>query len=271
LRYFQFVKEINCKGDRLHMVQFSPDGQKFVTASRSKIIRIWDVNSGKMVKQLKGHSSHTNQVLFSPDGTMILSCLFDNTICLWNVESGIEIKKLEGHADNIDSAHFSPDGTIIAFFSSGTTNIWDLQSGQVRLLSDVMSTFGAFSPNGQQIVLFTWDNSVLIFDVRSGEETNLNCHYFPVLSPSYGKNQIWDVASKTKIKEFGGCGLKFFPDKQTIIGLANDMVTLWDAKLGIEMQLLNIPKHLTHADISPDGNTIISCSDDGAVQFWVPL
>ncbi|ETO04569.1 WD-40 repeat-containing protein, partial [Reticulomyxa filosa] len=159
LRYFQFVKEINCKGDRLHMVQFSPDGQKFVTASRSKIIRIWDVNSGKIVKQLKGHSNHTDQVLFSPDGTMILSCLFDNTICLWNVESGIEIKKLEVHADNIDTAHFSPDGTIIAFFSSGTTNIWDLQSGQVRLLSDVRSTFGAFSPNGQQIVLFTWDNS----------------------------------------------------------------------------------------------------------------
>ncbi|ETO03433.1 hypothetical protein RFI_33974, partial [Reticulomyxa filosa] len=52
-------------------VQFSRDGNRIVSGSFDKTIRLWDALSGKQILSLEGHSDRVNSVQFSPDGNRI--------------------------------------------------------------------------------------------------------------------------------------------------------------------------------------------------------
>jgi WD40 repeat protein len=66
-------------------ISFSPDGKILASASDEAIVRLWDVNSGKEIQTLKGHTSRVNRVSFSPDGKTLASASDDSTIILWNL------------------------------------------------------------------------------------------------------------------------------------------------------------------------------------------
>lgn len=65
-------------------VAFSPDGY-LIASSSLKVIRIWDVMTGKIQKTLTGHTTWVRCVQFSPDGRMLASSSSDGTVLLWDV------------------------------------------------------------------------------------------------------------------------------------------------------------------------------------------
>ena len=64
-------------------VAFSPDGQRIVSGSADKTVKIWDANSGKELQTLRGHASGVRSVAFSPDGQRIASGSADKTLKIW--------------------------------------------------------------------------------------------------------------------------------------------------------------------------------------------
>ena len=78
-------------GKRLHItltghdsyvtsVAFSPDGQRIVSGSADKTVKIWNANSGKELHTLTGHDNAVGTVAFSPDGQRIVSGRADKTV-----------------------------------------------------------------------------------------------------------------------------------------------------------------------------------------------
>ena len=92
----------------VNSIAFSPDGRILASASSDKVIRLWDMEKGKEIKELKGHKDGVISVTFSPDGTRLASTSYDKIIRLWNIESGKETSVFKGHTNSINDLIFRP-------------------------------------------------------------------------------------------------------------------------------------------------------------------
>ena len=71
--------------DAVCSVAFSPDGQRIVSGSADKTLRVWDAATGQPVGEpLRGHEDGVWSVAFSPDGQRIVSGSADKTLRLWD-------------------------------------------------------------------------------------------------------------------------------------------------------------------------------------------
>ena len=80
---------------------FSPDGQRIVSGSYDKTLRLWDAKTGAAIGEpLAGHGDKVISVAFSPDSQRIVSGSRDNTLRLWDAKTGAAIgEPLAGHGD----------------------------------------------------------------------------------------------------------------------------------------------------------------------------
>ncbi len=87
--YLTVGKDIVLKGharDRsLRDAAFSPDSKLVATASEDKTARIWDVQTGKQMYCLEGHTGKVTGVDFSPCGRFVVTSSEDRTVRTWDL------------------------------------------------------------------------------------------------------------------------------------------------------------------------------------------
>lgn len=79
-------------GSRVYSIDISYNGEKIVSRSYDKKVRIWNAKTGDAIgKPLQGHTGSVMSVAFSADGEKIVSGSDDKTVRIW------DIKKWECH------------------------------------------------------------------------------------------------------------------------------------------------------------------------------
>ncbi len=107
---------------------FSPDGRQLLSAGRTGEIQLWDVESGKLVRELRGHAEGVFAAIFHPDGQRIFSAGRDHVIRVWDPVQGDELVDLTGHTNYVFSLSFSPDGATLASGSGDfTIRLWETE------------------------------------------------------------------------------------------------------------------------------------------------
>lgn len=156
--------------------KFIPDSNIIATAYDTKqkkqrfSIKLWQVNDGKEIKELKGHEGSIYAISVSPDGKFIASASRDKTIKVWDVNKGQAIQTLYNHKDEVRDVSFSPNGKILASSSADNTiKFWDTQQNYNEIATlkghsaPVYSIGFSVNDNGQFLASGGNDKTVLLW------------------------------------------------------------------------------------------------------------
>ena len=282
--------------DFVNSVQFSPDGNYIVTASRDGIVKIWDV-MGKQVGETIKHEGYVNSAQFSPDGNYIVTASMDSTVKIWDAKTGKQMGETIKHEGYVNSAQFSPDGNYIVTASSdNTAKIWATNTGKQK--GETIEHEGIvysvqFSPDGNYIVTESAYKTAKIWDANTGiqveeimeHERWVNSVQFSpdgnyiVTASRDSTVKIWDVKMGKQvgetIKHEGYVNsVQFSPDGNYIVTISQFWATIvtaqiWDAKTGKQVgETIKHESSLCSVPFSPDGNRIVTASRDNTVKIW---
>ncbi|NUO08342.1 MAG: tetratricopeptide repeat protein [Candidatus Brocadia sp.] len=276
-------------------VAFSPDGKHLATAGDDAQTRIWDVQSGKEILVLKGHSLCVNSVTFNPEGNRIATASDDKTAKIWDAASGKEIRTLAGHTDLVSDVTFNPDDTLIATASwDKTAMIWGVKSDKpIRVFKrhgDRVNSV-AFDPDGKFLATASSDNTAKIWDIASGKEHITLSERGVVNSIAFSKDGkrlataswdytvgIWDAASWKKLQTLPGhtnavSDVAFCPDGTHLATASFDnSVKVWDitsVTLGRNQHILpEYSSMVWEVIFSRDGKHLATASNDKTARVW---
>jgi WD40 repeat protein len=81
----KIVCELEGHKDTVNSLIFSPDGERALSGSSDKSVRLWDVENKREVYCFEGHTDSVTSVAFSPDNSLGLSGSKDCTVRLWRL------------------------------------------------------------------------------------------------------------------------------------------------------------------------------------------
>ena len=154
-------------------IAFSPDGTQIASGTFDKVVRLWDVNTGRLVRTFGGHGDDVTTVAINLKGTRLASGSKEQTIKIWDMVTGDLLFTLEGHTAAVTSVAFNPDGTqLVSGSADNTIVIWNAKTGTLmNKLNGHTSVVNSVVYNhaGTRIASASADGSACVWDASSGK------------------------------------------------------------------------------------------------------
>ena len=235
----------------VYCVEFSSDGTLLVSGGHDNTVKLWDMQTGGVVRTFYGHNDWVTCVSISVDCTKIASGSEDKAIYLWDIQSGKCYYTIEGHdiAHQIRFSPTNPQYFISMFRDEETRSIeriwqWDTNGHQIKPPHDGSGI--GFSPDGTQFVSFH-KAAVTVWNSNSG-----------VIMSTF---QVGDDNTRCCC---------FSPDGRLVAIAAGRIVYIWNIT-SLDPCLVRTFIGHTHEVTSvvfSSPSTLISASFDNSVKFW---
>lgn len=125
---------------KIHNLLFTPDGQRIISISEDKTIRVWNAETGNMISKFESQIGDGPEGMFyssaiSPNGKLLavagypVSSEKENYIIIIDLEKNIQVSTAVGHTNVINSLSFTGSGNYLA--SGGDDNavkIWKVEN-----------------------------------------------------------------------------------------------------------------------------------------------
>jgi WD40 repeat protein/serine/threonine protein kinase len=255
------------------VVRIDAPRRRAATTGQDKVIRLWDLPSGKLQCELRGHVELVSALAFSSDGQTLASgsqagdgsdvALESGTggigeIRLWSLASLTQQRELHGHPLRVTAVEFGPNGGLVSAGFDASVMWWQTReplpqaalaigSGEIRAMAvspagDLLAASSAVDPKAPEQM-----GQIVLWDLVKGE-----------------RRAAWE-AHGAQIES-----LAFAPDGQLLASGAQDnQIVVWRVETGNEtFRLAGHSDMVTGLAFAPSGDRLVSASADKTVRIW---
>lgn len=292
-------------GAAVPSLSISPDGRWLASASWDQCLKLWDLESGRLLASLVGHSQGLLAIAFLGQEGLATGS-FDQSIKLWSIlaEGGgdVEIKLeeiLTAHTGSIhDLVALAGQRLLVSGSYDQTVKQWDWERG--KLLCSSYDPSGAIyaiavSAPAQLVASGGGDGQVALWRLEQGDRVGIlygNISSVQCLALSLdgqavaagcvdGSLKVWRTAEETSrpLQSFAAHAgqvkcLAFTPDGQLLVSGGTDgQIRFWHPNHQEPLVTLTLSGEGTHSSVSslalsPDGQFLAASGIDGRIQIW---
>src|SRR5207302_8463437 len=118
----------------------SPDGKVLASCGYDRLIKLWHVDTGKEIRELRDHSDAVYSVGFSADGKWLASGAADRAVKVWDVATGKRLYSLGESTDWVYAVAWSPDGRHLAAAGvDKSIRVWEASATGGRVVQSVFA------------------------------------------------------------------------------------------------------------------------------------
>lgn len=252
----------------LYAVAISQNGRLLATAGHDKLVYVWDIENGNLLKTFHGHTNSIYYLAFHPNNHLLLSGSTDGTVRFWTLPCGEDSPLInqtvqddptiiQAHPKIFYNADLSPNGRLLATVGADLiVRFWDLTQDSFPERLDLRKTVShpneqdidsvAFSPDGTKVAC-GGSRAVHLWEINQSEESLILCqHTLSIFT------------------------LTFSPDGTILASGSEDgTVCLWNVATGkCQHVLRGHTDTIYQVAFTPDSSFILSCSFDGTIKFW---
>lgn len=240
-----------------------PGNEWFATGSADRVIKIWDLASGKLKVSLTGHISSVRGLAFSQRHPYLFSCGEDRQVKCWDLEYNKVIRHYHGHLSAVYSMALHPTVDVLVTAGRDSTGrVWDMRTkANVHTLVGHTNTVASVICQSAepQIVTGSHDCTIRLWDLAAGKSrATLTNHKKSVRALTFHPSlYMFASASPDNIKQWKCPEGKFIQnlsghnaivnclavnaDGVLVSGADNGTMHLWDWRTGYNFQRLQAP------------------------------
>lgn len=159
-------------GHRQSVRAIATHGNTLVSGSYDNTVRVWNIESGRLVHLMEGHTQKVYSVVIDAERNRCMSGSMDSSVRIWNLNTGECIKKLEGHTVLVGLLALS-NQYLVSAAADSILRVWSPETGVCH---------HALSGHGNSITCFQHDN-------------------YKVISGSEGGLKMWDIQTGRFVRD----------------------------------------------------------------------
>lgn len=230
-------------------VTVEPGNEWFATGAADRVIKIWDLASGKLKVSLTGHVSTVRGLEVSSRHPYLFSCGEDRQVKCWDLEYNKVIRHYHGHLSAVYTISLHP--TIDVLVTAGrdaTARVWDMRTkANVHTLSGHTDTIASLACQAAepQIITGSHDSTIRLWDLAAG------------------KSMCTLTNHKKSVRS-----IVVHPTLYTFASASPDNIKQWKCPEGKFIQNLSGHNAIVNCMAVNPESVLVSGGDNGTMYFW---
>lgn len=112
-------------GERIKALHWSRTKKYALTGHENGALKLWELDAGRCLRALKGHTGGVNAVWLSADNHRAVSGSGDGTVRLWDLGTGRCLRTFEAHPSGVTCVHVDLEGRhLLSGGEDGSVRLW---------------------------------------------------------------------------------------------------------------------------------------------------